>query len=49
MNADHKTCPYELCLIADLGDTSVNPIDLDETMRQVKNSAPAFMTPVLYP
>jgi guanidinopropionase len=32
-----KIVPYELCRIADLGDTSVNPIDLMDTLGRVED------------
>lgn len=30
-------CPYELCNIADVGDASVNPIDVNDTIARVEN------------
>ncbi|HYH18383.1 MAG TPA: agmatinase [Azospirillum sp.] len=36
VNHQTRVCPYELARIADLGDVSVNPCDLDETMGRVE-------------
>ena len=30
-------CPYELCRIADVGDTSVNPIDVEDTVERIED------------
>ena len=37
-NAHHATgiMPFELCNCADLGDTSVNPVDIDDTLARVE-------------
>jgi guanidinopropionase len=29
-------CPYELCRVADAGDVSINPIELDDTMARIE-------------
>ena len=33
----HGICPYELCNIADVGDASVNPIDVNDTIGRVED------------
>jgi guanidinopropionase len=33
----HGICPYELCNIADVGDASVNPIDVEDTIGRVED------------
>lgn len=35
VNHQTQICPYELARVADLGDVSVNPCDMDETMDRV--------------
>ncbi len=35
-NHAHGICPYELCNIADVGDASVNPIDVNDTIGRVE-------------
>ena len=38
-NAHHATGiePFELCNCADLGDTPVNPVDIEDTLERVEN------------
>ena len=39
MRRTHHTlgiCPYELCRVADCGDASVNPIDLNDTIGRIE-------------
>ena len=39
MRRSHHTlgiCPYELCRVADCGDASVNPVDLNDTIGRIE-------------
>jgi len=36
VNSETLSSPYDVCNVADLGDTSVNPIDLMDTLKRVE-------------
>jgi len=42
IHPETMTSPYEVCNVADLGDTSVNPIDLMDTLKRVEDQFAAF-------